>query len=137
MHKIDTEYLDKYDELNRLCRKVTGGTEGVTGYINAMADIKDGAEKVSFWNEDMETLKRLRALYTQVSQEDTERNIYSSIKDIQAVETFYSRIKQGQDPLSMVGKKKLSKKPSVGTIVLITVLALAVAAWIIMLVTRF
>ena len=136
MHKIDSEYLDKYDELNKLCRKVTGGAEGVTGYINAMAEIKDAAEKVPFWNEDLNTLRHLRDLYSQITMNDTERNIYGSRKDIQDVDTFYNRIKQGSDPLSSTGRRRSAKKPSISTILLIIVAVAALAAWIIVMISR-
>lgn len=105
MLEYERELFDEFKRLESLCRDMFSCQHGVSEYISQMervpAYIRD---QIPFWNEDYRTLKHLRWLRNQIAHETTSTDC--SLRDIEQLKDFYSRILNVQDPLAVSRRVK-------------------------------
>ena len=111
------KFLQTYKRLDNLCRDMNG--VGVTGYLEDMEQIPEGANIVPGWAEDYQQLKHYRYLRNQIVHEvNVEEEDLCSAEDVVWLENFYGRILGTNDPLALCRKAKTATpspapKPSV------------------------
>lgn len=96
-------FMNSYKQLDKLCRETNG--IGVTGYIQDMEHVPNGAHYVPGWKDDYYNLKHYRHIRNQIAHEtDVDENTLCSKEDTSWVDGFYHRIMKGSDPLTLYRK---------------------------------
>lgn len=99
------KFLQTYKRLDHLCRDMNG--IGVTGYLEDMEQIPDGAYLVPGWKEDYDQLKYYRHLRNRIAHEvNADEEDLCSAADVAWLEAFYGRILGENDPLVLCRKAR-------------------------------
>lgn len=99
------KFLQTYKRLDHLCRDMNG--VGVTGYLEDMEQLPDGASIVPGWKEDYNQLKHYRYLRNRIVHEvNAEEEDLCSSADVAWIEDFYGRILGSSDPLVLYRRTK-------------------------------
>lgn len=92
-------FMQSYKHLDKLCRDMNG--VGVTGYLEDMERVPDGAVRVDGWRADYAALKRYRHIRNQIAHDEhAEENDLTSPADARWLDAFSARILNGTDPLA-------------------------------------
>lgn len=111
---IILEFLDAYKKLDRLCKNLFMSEKGISEYITRI-EIEDCEHMDAACWEDYQQLKKLRWIRNQLVHDINSFHInIVSTKDVEWLNHFYNRIREGTDAYSMLTctKKKETKKTS-------------------------
>lgn len=99
-------FIDSYKRIEKICRE-QGYANGFSGYIEEMKIISDGDRYVSEWYSDLKRIKHYRWLRNKIVHEPeyTEANT-CDYTDTVWLDSFYRRLLNGTDPLSMYRRAK-------------------------------
>ena len=99
--------MDAYKHLEKLCGEIYGGQYGITQYITDMEQTSSyDSGRVSNWDEDLKTLKRLRYIRNKMVHDTADYNFDYEQEDIEFLKNFYQRIMKQQDPISLCKVRK-------------------------------
>lgn len=105
-------FMNSYKRLDNLCKDMNG--KGVSGYIEDMERNPNGNYFIADWKNDYKTLMHYRYIRNKIAHDNyaEEANMCSD-KDTEWLETFYKRILNQCDPLSLYkdATKPVNKKP--------------------------
>ena len=116
MQNYNSEFFDEFKRLDKLCRELYGKTSdnklGVTLYLEDMdSKSRRGASGVDGWMGDYNRLKHLRGVRNELAHSpDTFSRQMCDCEDVEFIRSFYSRILNGTDPLSVYFKKYGSER---------------------------
>lgn len=112
MRKIEIEFMDLYKDTDNLCKEVFSYDKGITDYINAMKDNdKKGSATLSYWKDELKTLKHLRWLRNKIAHESGDSDCEPN--DLQDLKKFRNRLKNRTDVLSQLQKQETKKKETI------------------------
>lgn len=105
------EFLEKYKELDQLCRQILSSDRGISEYIDEMSRESQG-NRIAGWDRDYKKLKRLRWIRNRLVHEpDSFEDNLVNAEDIEWLHTFYKRIMECKDPFSLLRQsERLSRK---------------------------
>ena len=112
MKELNTDFYDEYKRLDKFCRDMFSGQDGVTEYIKQMENAALYRYYVPTWDEDLKQLKRMRHLRNKLAHEVGFDADLCTENDILFVKTFYTRLFNCSDPLSIIRRQKEGKKNS-------------------------
>ncbi len=96
------EFLEKYKNLDELCKQILSSDRGVSEYIDEMSKESRGY-RIAGWERDYKQLKRLRWIRNRLVHESGSFEAHLvKIEDIQWLHTFYLRIMECKDPFSIL-----------------------------------
>ena len=100
------EFIGEFKHLEKICNEIYSEQHGVTQYINEMEQ-KSGyaSSKISGWDKDLATLKRVRHIRNNLVHESDESTDYDR-SDLEFMKTFYQNIITQQDPLALLSKQE-------------------------------
>lgn len=103
-------FIESYKKLEKLCGEMYNDNHGLSVYIDEMIKAPNGAYYVPKWNEDLKQLKHYRWIRNQIVHEPgcTEENMCDS-KDVQWIDSFYSRMMSVSDQLALYRKAQNSQ----------------------------
>ena len=107
MVNYNSEFFDEFKRLDKLCRDIYGRSAdnklGVTLYLEDMdSKAYKGRSVVPNWIADYNRLKRLRGIRNELAHSpNTFSKEMCSYADVEFIRSFYSRIMNRTDPLSM------------------------------------
>lgn len=102
MLEINVRFQEEYLRLDSLCREFFSSKRGVSLYIEHMESTDEREwSKISGWENDLRTLKRMRHIRNKLAHEvDALNKRITSEKDISWLKSFYMRIMDETDPLT-------------------------------------
>lgn len=101
-NNIILEFLEKYKNLDELCRQVLSSDRGVSEYIDEMSKESQGY-RIAGWERDYKKLKKMRWIRNRLVHEtDSFEDNLVSVEDIEWLHTFYCRIMECTDPFSLL-----------------------------------
>lgn len=102
-HSIILEFLEKYKNLDELCRQILSSDRGISEYINKMECESQGRRLVNGWERDYKGLKRMRWIRNCLVHETDsfDKNLVNE-SDIEWLHKFYQRIMECTDPFSLL-----------------------------------
>ena len=102
MLETNVRFQEEYLRLDKLCRKFFESKRGVSLYIEHMESTEEKEwSKISGWENDLKTLKRMRHIRNKLAHEvDALNKRVCSEKDISWLKSFYARIMDETDPLT-------------------------------------
>ena len=108
MLTLNLEFQEEYKRLDRLCKDCLSSVEGVSEYIRQMDSTPSHNHRYVYgWDGDYKQLKHVRWVRNQLAHEVG--SLHSDIctkDDLCWVQSFYDRILNGRDPLTVVRKAK-------------------------------
>ncbi len=109
--QLNIEFQEEYKRLDRLCRDCLGSTEGVSEYIRQMDSASwEGQQSVDLWKTDYKSLKHVRWIRNQLAHEvGTLTSNICEQSDLDFVKSFYQRILDSTDSLSLLRKARASR----------------------------
>ena len=110
MKELNTDFYDEYKRLDKFCRDMFSGQDGVTEYIKQMENAALYRYYVPTWNEDLRQLKRMRYLRNKLAHEVGFDADLCTESDILFVKAFYTRLFNCSDPLSIIRRQKEAVK---------------------------
>lgn len=110
MKELNTDFYDEYKRLDKFCRDMFSGQDGVTEYIKQMENAALYRYYVPTWDEDLKQLKRMRHLRNKLAHEVEFDADLCTESDILFVKTFYTRLFNCSDPLSIIRRQKEAAK---------------------------
>lgn len=110
MKELNTDFYDEYKRLDKFCRDMFSGQDGVTEYIKQMENAALYRYYVPTWDEDLRQLKRMRHLRNKLAHEVGFDADLCTESDILFVKTFYTRLFNCSDPLSIIRRQKEAAK---------------------------
>lgn len=95
-----------YKRLEKLCGEVFNEQHGVTAYINAMKNIRNGSLYVYGWRNDFYKLEHLHKIRNYIAHDPNcnEENMCSS-EDALWLDNFYNRMLSEMDPLALYAQE--------------------------------
>lgn len=112
MQRLDRELFDEFKRVDGICRDMFSSQRGVSEYIEQMEwDFAYGQQRVSSWERDYRSLKRVRWLRNQIAHETTVTDC--SADDVAYLQDFYDRLLRQQDPLAVLRRAKRTVRPTV------------------------
>lgn len=99
------EFLEEYKKLDKLCKDMYSGYEGVSSYITEMEETEYNRPlTISTWDTTYKQLKHLRWKRNQLAHELDISSEFCTQDDIDWVKQFHSDILTGNDPLAVANK---------------------------------
>lgn len=101
-------FLQKYKELDNLCKDLLNSERGVSSYIENMEQCAY-SRKIAGWEEDYKNLKKYRYIRNRIVHENNadEATLCSKADEVW-IEDFYDRILHCEDPLALHRKYTMS-----------------------------
>ena len=98
-------FIESYKHLEKLCGEVLNDDRRISAYIDEMINTPRGSNLVRGWDDDLKQLKHYRWVRNQIAHEPdcTEQNMCEP-SDTVWLDTFYSRIMNQTDPLTLYSK---------------------------------
>ena len=98
-------FIESYKHLEKLCGEVLNDDRRISAYIDEMINTPRGSCLVRGWDDDLKQLKHYRWVRNQIAHEPdcTEQNMCEP-SDTVWLDTFYSRIMNQTDPLTLYSK---------------------------------
>lgn len=112
MKELNTYFYDEYKRLDKFCRDMFSGKDGVSEYIKQMENSSLYRYYVPTWDEDLRQLKRMRYLRNKLAHEMEFDAELCTESDILFVKTFYARLFNCSDPLSIIRRQREAAKRS-------------------------
>lgn len=111
MITLNLEFQEEYKRLDRLCKDCLSSGEGVSEYIRQMDSTPLHNHRfIDNWDRDYKKLKHVRWIRNQLAHEvGTLRSDICTKDDLGWVQSFYDKILNGSDPLTVVRKAKMKK----------------------------
>ena len=115
MDNIAYTFFEEYKKLQRLCNDIYDSNNGVTNYIDDMNAVPyDTSCMISNWMSDLKQLKRLRHIRNTLAHEEGSFNMnMCTLSDVKWIQSFYNRILNQSDPLSVLHQMKKTQPLSV------------------------
>ena len=115
--ELNTELVECFGELEKLCNQIFHSHHGVTAYIDEMESVAlSGHTTHPNWQYTFKKLKSVRHKRNQLSHGEVSfHEPYAEVEDICFVNDFRTQILDCTDPLSMLRKQKsarLEPKPT-------------------------
>lgn len=101
---LNTDFLEEFKHLDKICREIYGEESGITGYIDDMKGVaRCESRDIEDWNHDLNTLIELRHIRNRLSHEVGTMNMQMCTQeDIDWLRDFYSRILNRTDPVALL-----------------------------------
>ncbi len=101
--QLNTQLIEEFGNLERLCNQIYDDKHGVTNYINDMERLSSVATyRISDWNYDLKTLKNIRHKRNQLSHGEVSFNeLWADSNDIKYAIRFRKRMLSQKDPLAL------------------------------------
>ena len=115
MDNIAYTFFEEYKKLQRLCNDIYDSNNGVTNYIDDMNAVPYSSScMISNWMSDLKQLKRLRHIRNTLAHEEGSFNMnMCTLSDVKWIQSFYNRILNQSDPLSVLHQMKKTQPLSV------------------------
>lgn len=115
MGNLNYDFFEEYKVLDKLCRELYGGQNGVTQYIDDMKNVlKSDYLHISNWKEDLDQLIHLRHIRNNLAHtEGAFREEICTQRDIEWIQKFYRRILNQSDPMAMLHQYSKVKQKEV------------------------
>ena len=115
MDNIAYTFFEEYKKLQRLCNDIYDSNNGVTNYIDDMNAVPYSSScLISNWMSDLKQLKRLRHIRNTLAHEEGSFNMnMCTLSDVKWIQSFYNRILNQSDPLSVLHQMKKTQPLSV------------------------
>lgn len=108
--QLNTELVEKFGRLEKLCNEIYGTVHGVTNYIDEMTRCCDGRIYVSEWDNYIVKLKEIRHKRNQISHGKVSfSEPYATYEDVAFAENFRNLILIQKDPLTIYRREKRAK----------------------------
>ena len=107
MNAVERKLVEEYKKLDLQMEDLLGTKNGVTSYIRAMEAEKIAASSIPGWKEDLGMLKHLRHVRNMIMHEDGDSRCRKA--DADEVEKFMKRLRDRDDPLARLKKKRKKK----------------------------
>lgn len=116
MDNIAYTFFEEYKKLQRLCNDIYDSNNGVTNYIDDMNAVPyDTSCMISNWMSDLKQLKRLRHIRNTLAHEEGSFNMnMCTLSDVKWIQSFYNRILNQSDPLSVLHQMKKTQPSKKG-----------------------
>lgn len=100
--KLNTDFLEEYKRLDKLCRDIYRSSRGISNYIDEMSRISTFTTKsIPNWSADLQQLITLRHIRNQLSHDVGTMDVaMCSLDDIDWLKEFHHRILSQEDPLT-------------------------------------
>lgn len=96
------EFLENYKYLDELCRQTLSSERGISEYIDAMSNARQGY-RIAGWDRDYKKLKKMRWIRNRLVHEaDSFEDNLVNVEDTEWLHTFYCRIMECTDPFSLL-----------------------------------
>ena len=113
MNRLNYTFFEEFKRLDKLCGQLYGAQNGVTHYIDNMKTVPvNNYRYISGWNSDLKELIRLRHIRNYLAHTEgafEEENCTQ--KDIDWVRGFYNRILHQSDPIALLHKNSIIRRP--------------------------
>lgn len=105
--ELNTQLVEEFGNLERLCNQIYDGQHGVTSYINDMENLSSTASyKIPDWNYDLRSLKDIRHKRNCLSHGEVSfSELLADSNDVNYAATFRKRILSQTDPLALYNQK--------------------------------
>lgn len=115
MIELNVKFIDKYKQIDKICKDMFNCREGVSEYIKKMEETPYSKKQKCYYFDDFyKQLKHLRWMKNQLAHEQPMDSDFCTEDDIDWLDDFYSNLLSCNDPLANVYKedeyKKLDKK---------------------------
>lgn len=101
-------FLQKYKELDNLCKDLLNSEKGVSSYIESMEQCAY-SRKIVGWEDDYRNLKKYRYMRNRIVHENNvDEETLCSETDEMWLEQFHERIINCEDPLALHRQYKMS-----------------------------
>lgn len=108
--QLNTELVEKFGSLEKLCNEIYCTVHGVTNYIDDMTRCYDGRIYVSEWDHYIVKLKEIRHKRNQLSHGEVSfSEPYATYEDVAFTENFRNLILIQKDPLTIYRREKRAK----------------------------
>ena len=109
MNKIESNFIEEYKKLDKLCQDIFSSTVGVTKYIDEMdSSFSLGNRFIKDWSRNYKMLKHLRWLRNKIVHDPQETDC--SLHDINQITFFYQQILTMNDPLARLHQLTLCQQ---------------------------
>lgn len=105
--RLNSQLVEKFGELEKLCNEIYGDKHGVTLYINEMhQNAQDYSQKIPEYNQTLKRLRDIRHKRNKLSHGEVAFDTpYADESDIMFATEFKRKILKNEDPLSVIYKK--------------------------------
>lgn len=108
--QLNTELVEKFGSLEKLCNEIYGTVHGVTNYIDEMTICYNGTIYASGWDHYIVKLKEIRHKRNQLSHGGVSfSEPYATYEDVAFAENFRNLILNQKDPLTIYRREKRGK----------------------------
>ncbi len=108
--QLNTELVEKFGSLEKLCNEIYCTVHGVTNYIDEMTRCYDGRIYVSKWDHYIVKLKEIRHKRNQLSHGEVSfSEPYATYEDVAFAMNFRNLILSQKDPLTIYRREKRGK----------------------------
>lgn len=115
MNNLSWEFFEAYKSLDELCRQILScDGSGVSNYIEAMSNDRQGKMLVKGWEKDYMQLKRMRWIRNQLAHDSNSFEVnLVTIQDLEWVKGFRNRIMECTDPFSLRYQRQKCKENNI------------------------
>lgn len=115
MDNFNYDFFEEYKVLDKLCRELYGGQNGITQYIDDMKNVsRNNYQHIPKWKEDLDQLIRVRHIRNYLAHtEGAFKEEICTQRDIEWVQDFYRRILNQSDPLARLHQYSKVKQKAV------------------------
>lgn len=101
-NETNTDFLEEYKRLDKLCRDIYRSDNGISNYIDEMSQISTFTTKrIPNWSADLQQLITMRHIRNQLSHDVGTMDVaMCSLDDIDWLKEFHHRILAQEDPLT-------------------------------------
>lgn len=133
MNNLNYVFFEEFKRLEKLCNEIYKVHNGITCYIDDMTATYNNYYNVPNWQSDLKQLKRLRHIRNNLAHEEGafSQNLCTQ-NDVKWVRTFYQRIVNQSDPLSIQRRSsqtyQASNSSALSTIITTSIVIIVILA---------
>lgn len=111
MIELNIEFIEKYKQIDKICRDMFNSKEGISEYISKMEETPYlKKQKCYYFDEFYKQIKHLRWMRNQLAHEQPMDSEFCSDEDIDYLDDFYDNLLKCNDPLAIVYKEENIEK---------------------------